>query len=896
MQTRSQILPYEKYVLENGLEVVLHEDRSDPVVSVYVYYHVGSSREDEGLSGFAHLFEHMLFQGSANVMDNDHFKLIQEAGGTLNGTTNQDRTNYYETLPANQLELALWLEADRMGCLLPAMTQEKLDNQRDVVMNERRQSYENRPYGLVYENVLEALYPRGHPYSWPTIGAMADIEAASLDDIARFFRRWYGPNNATLAIGGDFDPARAKELVQRYFGPIPRGPAVDRPEPLPARLKHTRRVLLEDRIRQPQLTLVWPTVEAWHENEAALDLLTDVLSANKSSLLDRVLMIEEQLSSRVMIAHSSQERAGKLMLELRPFEGVSLDALERRVHQLIEQFVREGVDPARLERLKNRREGALLRAFETVSSRTNRLAFDNCFSGDPGRIDEDLARHRAVTAEELVSAAKRYLFDRPYVAVSCVPMGRIELAASGRTGPQEKDEVELCRSVKPAPEPERPFVAPPVWRTEIADGPAVLGTPYEKLPLTRISLSISAGRLLETQAKLGLCSLTAEMLEEGTQRHSGTELQDELDGLGAELFIRPDDDHLRIELAVLNEHLPRAADLLVEVVRQPRFDEEDFERIRRQRLVDIQTRADRIGEVASEAFAALTYGRETIKGSPEYGTKESIGALSRDDVRRFWREHVHLQDATLSIVGDRDAAGCRELFARLVGAGETPTPPAPEMFQSQAFPKGIRLHIVDKPGAAQSELRIGHRALARTDPDFFPLFVLNYMLGGSFTSRLNLNLRENKGYTYAVHSNLTGGLTPGNFVVGCAVETAVTGPAVSEVITELKGIHEGVKASEVDFTRRALAQAIGCSLESAHARLGMLENIARYSFPEDYTAQRIKWLATFTAADMDALAARYLVQENLICLIAGDKDKVAPQLEALGLGPVREAFAELEPV
>jgi zinc protease len=386
------------------------------------------------------------------------------------------------------------------------------------------------------------------------------------------------------------------------------------------------------------------------------------------------------------------------------------------------------------------------------------------------------------------------------------------------------------------------------------------------------------------------------MLEEGTQRHSGTELQDELDGLGAELSIRPDDDHLRIELAVLNEHLPRAADLLAEVVRQPRFDEEDFERIRRQRLVDIQTRADRIGEVASEAFAALTYGRETIKGSPEYGTKESIGALSRDDVRRFWREHVHLQDATLSIVGDRDAAGCRELFARLVGAGETPTPPAPEMFQSQAFPKGIRLHIVDKPGAAQSELRIGHRALARTDPDFFPLFVLNYMLGGSFTSRLNLNLRENKGYTYAVHSNLTGGLTPGNFVVGCAVETAVTGPAVSEVITELKGIHEGVKASEVDFTRRALAQAIGCSLESAHARLGMLENIARYSFPEDYTAQRIKWLATFTAADMDALAARYLEQENLICLIAGDKDKVAPQLEALGLGPVREAFAELEPV
>ncbi len=892
----SKVIPYEKYVLENGLQVVLHEDHSDPVVSLFVYYHVGSSREDKGLSGFAHLFEHMLFQGSAHVDDNDHFRLIQQAGGTLNGTTNQDRTNYYETLPANQLELAIWLEADRMGFLLPAMTQEKLDNQRDVVMNERRQSYENRPYGLVYENVLGALYPKEHPYSWPTIGSMKDIEAATLDDISCFFRRWYGPNNATLAIGGDFDPREVKRLIERYFGSIPRGPAVQKPAPQPITLEHIRRLVIEDRIQQPQLSMVWPTVEAWHPDEAALNLLTDVVSANKSSLFDRVLMIEEQLASRVMIAHAAQERAGKLMLEMRPYAGVSLDALERRVHELIAQLVREGVDNERLERLKNRREGWMLRSLETVSARTSRLAFDNCFFSNPGAIDEDFPRHRAVTPEDLVAVARKYLLDRPYVAVSCVPTGKGELAATGRSSLQERDEVQLDRKLQPIAGAERPFQAPAVWRTRVQGGPEVVGTPYAKLPLTRLSLTVPGGRLLETQDKLGLSSLTADMLEEGTQGLTSTELQDELDGLGAELQVQPGDDDCQLELAVLNEHLPHAVELLAEVLGEPRFDEADFERIKRQRLVDIQGRADRIGEVATEAFASLVYGRETIKGSPHYGTVQSISALTLDDVRSFWREHMRVAASKLCIVGDQSTETSQALFAKLASNQVQQEPAGPPSFELQAFQKGISLYVVDKPGAPQSELRIGHRGIAKTDPEFFPLYVLNYMLGGSFTSRLNLNLREDKGYTYGVHSNFTGGLTQGAFVVGCAVETAVTGPAVSEVFAELSRIHRGLGDAEVDFARRSISQAIGRSLESAHARLGMLENITRFGLPDDYTAQRMRWLESVTSAELNALAGRYLEQENIVCLVAGDRETIAPQLEELGMGPVQAVADELESV
>src|SRR5262245_37751786 len=461
------LVPFTKHVLRDGLELVPHEDHSEPVVAVYVYYHVGSSREEPGRSGFAHLFEHMLFQGSQHVADNDHFRLIQEAGGALNGTTNQDRTNYFETLPSEHLELALMLESDRMGFLLPAMTQAKLDNQRDVVMNERRQSYENRPYGLVHETLLAALYPEGHPYSWPTIGSMADIQAATLEDVARFFRRWYGPNNATLAIGGDFEPARALELVARYFGPLPPGPPVERPVPELARRAAPPRVVLEDRVQQPQLSLCWPTVADGYPDEPALELLADVLSANKSSVLDRALMIEQELASLVAIAHVAQERAGTLSLSARPHPGVTLGQLERRIDELLHELARRGVDPERLERLKRRREGELFRTLETVAARTSRVGHDNLFHGDPGRITLELERRRAVGVAEVEAVLARYVLDRPRVVLSTVPRGQRALAAPAdeaapAAAPPPAPEVPLERAQVPPSGAPRPFRSPPM--------------------------------------------------------------------------------------------------------------------------------------------------------------------------------------------------------------------------------------------------------------------------------------------------------------------------------------------------------------------------------------------------------------------------------------------------
>jgi zinc protease len=430
-KTAASSIPFRKFVLDNGLELVVHEDHSDPVVAVYVYYHVGSAREEKGRSGFAHLFEHMLFQGSEHVGDDQHFKLVQGAGGTLNGSTTSDRTNYFEVLPSNQLELALWLESDRMGFLLPAMTQAKLDNQRDVVKNERRQNYENRPYGQS-EGVIEAaLYPPDHPYSWLTIGSQEDLSAASLDDVKGFFRRWYGPNNATLAIGGDVKTDEVVALVKKYFGSLPRGPEVETPKPRPTSLAAEKRLVMEDRVKLPELSLTWPSVPAHASDEAALDVLAAILAANNSAILDKAFKIDAQLASEVRASNRSRELAGEFSITLRPNPGVTLDTLEEKTRALLAKLSKDGVDPKQLERVKSRYEAGAIRRLETVGQRTATLADSNTFTKNPGYFDEEVRRRLAVTPDDVRAVLDRYVLGKPAVVLSVVPEGKSALAAAG---------------------------------------------------------------------------------------------------------------------------------------------------------------------------------------------------------------------------------------------------------------------------------------------------------------------------------------------------------------------------------------------------------------------------------------------------------------------------------
>ena len=894
-------IPYTKHVLENGLEVILHEDHSDPVVGVYVYYHVGSGREQPGKSGFAHLFEHMMFQGSQNVGDDQHFKLIQEAGGTLNGTTNTDRTNYFETLPSNQLELALWLEADRMGFLLPAMTQEKLDNQREVVKNERRQNYENRPYGLTSEVLARSLYPPEHPYSWTTIGSMDDLSAASLEDVADFFRRYYGPNNATLAIGGDIDPEVALAMVEKYFGAIPRGPEVADPEPRPVTLAHTKRVVIEDKVQVPELTLTWPTVEIGHADEAALDLLARLLAGSKSSILDQALTIDERLASQVSAFHGSRELAGTLSISLRPHPGISLTQLENRVRELIRRMAEEGVDGEALKRQQTRFEAFSIRRLETVGSRTSRLASDNTFFDDPGHVTKALQALLAVQPADVERALETYVSGKHSVVLSCVPEGQIDTAASGRTPAQLAEETQLDRTQKPAPAPEPGLRLPSVWHAELANGVAVIGTPYDELPLCSFTISVPAGHLRESMETLGLSSMVADLLDEGAGERDATELEDEIDGLGASLFVRSGDEEISITASMLERNAEAVVAIVADILLEPRFDEADLERLRAERLTQLESRADSIRAIAGDAWNAITYGSETLSGAPASGTPQTIAQLDVASVRSFWESFGTPVGARLSYVGPRDAEGVQQLFSDLAArwnARENGAEIVEASFSEPAprFVEQTTIFLVDKAGAAQSEIRIGHPSVATPDPSWWPLQILNYGLGGSFSSRINMNLREDKGYTYGARSSFRGGKYPSPFVASAAVRTDVTAASVAEFLKELEGILQGPTEEEIAFTKSAMRQATARQFESTRGLMGYLDPIVEYGLPDDYLAGRMQQVDQANQQQLTELAKQSIDPSRLAILVVGDAALVREPLKELGVGSLVELDQQGRPI
>jgi zinc protease len=901
---------FEKRTLPNGLRVVVHEDRSDPLVAVQVAYHVGSAREEPGRTGFAHLFEHMLFQGSAHVPEGGHFKAIHSAGGSLNGTTSLDRTVYYETLPQNHLELALWLESDRMGFLLPAMTQAKLDNQRDVVMNERRQNYDNRPYGRVAETLAALLFPASHPYHSLPIGSMEDIGAATLEDVAAFFRRWYGPNNATLCVAGDVRPERAFELVEKWFGALPPGPAVEALAPVDSGFASERRAVLADRVALPQLSLCWSGAPQFSADAAALELLAMVLSQNKSAVLDRDLMVETTLARAVGASHWAAELAGRFDITVRASPGVTTAELEQRVRGLLASLFAKGVDDRQLSRMKTRCEADVVRSLETVAGRAASLAEFDLFTGDPGYQRRELERLRAVTAEHVRDVLGRYLLAKPAVVLCCVPEEDGAVSAAARpiaaaaspssppfalvqATPAQADSAathgEPDRTRAPDPEPIPEPTLPEVRLCATAQGARAALVRFSRSPWASASLSLPMGRRAESKSETGLASLTAALLSEGTRRHSTLEFTDRLEALGASFAVGAGDDEVILSLAVLERSLDAALELLFEAALEPRFAPEDLERTLTQRRTAIAARGEHPQAVAARAFARLLHGDSPLGRSPVGGDVD-LGAMTLERLREFHRRGAHARGARLSIATPRDLARAESsalaLVARLpapgndalhldegpTGAGATGTAPA------------RRLFVIDRPGARQTELRVGQLSVASTHRDYFGLGALNYLLGGSFSSRINLNLRESKGYTYGARSHFAGGLLPGAFTVSAAVETSVTAAAAGEILKELRAIREGVRQDEWEFARTALRQSLSMQLESSDARRAFADYAQKFGWPADYPLRRARELASMTLGDLDRLAREHLDPAAWVVLAVGDAAAVEPSLADLGLG------------
>ena len=897
----SIVIPYRRFRLDNGLTVVLHRDTSDPLVHVDVTYHVGSAREDVGKSGFAHFFEHMMFQGSENVGDEQHFKIVSESGGTLNGTTSADRTNYFQTAPSNQLEKLLWLEADRLGFLLDAVTQEKFEVQRDTVKNERAQRVDNVPYGLLSERVGEALYPEGHPYSWMTIGYVEDLDRVDVNDLKEFFLRWYGPNNAVLTIGGDFDEAQTLAWVAKYYGPVPRGPDVARPDKPPVMLDKNRYISLEDNVALPLLFIGRPTVYLYHEDEAPLDVLMFILGEGETSLLYKNL-VKNQIAVQAQATHGCQELSCVFaVLALpNPAAGRTLADLERIVDDSLAEFEERGITDDDLLRTKMNIVSQKIYSLESVAGKVSQLAAYQYVTGKPDYAPRDVARYENVTKADVMRVYERYIKDKPAVIMSIVPHGQTAMRASEdtweryeRTLPDyekvaaeqldyRRAEDDFDRSVIPPAGANPVTRVPEIWRGELDNGVAVLGARNVETPTTSIRLRIAAGQRHESVEQLGLAALTARMMDEATERSTNEELSDRLQKLGSSVSFGAGNDDTVATVRSLTRNLDETLAILAEKLLQPKLAAEDFARLQAQTLQAIEQSKKQAATTAQVVYLQLLMGRDNPIAYLDMGTSATVAALTLDDVRGFYEAHYSPKIATIVAVSDLDRA---ELLPKLAVLEQWQGPDVAAA-QLKPFPAtgGTRIYLVDKPNAVQSEIRIGKPALNYdATGEFYRAGLANFVLGGAFNSRINLNLREDKGYTYGARSGFAGEMDYGLFTAQAGVRADTTAASIVEFDNEIRRYaKDGIAPDELAFTRSAIGQRDALRYETPRQKLAFLSRIQTYGLDDDFVDQQNAILQSIPAEELNAIAAKHLSMDDMVIVVVGDRSAIEKDLLALG--------------
>ena len=900
-------IPYAKYRLANGLTVILHEDHSDPLVHVDVTYHVGSNREEIGRSGFAHFFEHMMFQGSANVADEEHFKLVSNAGGTLNGSTSTDRTNYYETLPINQLETALWLEADRMGFLLEAVTQEKFEIQRKTVKNERGQNYDNRPYGLIYETINKSLYSQDHPYYWPTIGWLKDLDRADVNDLKRFFLRWYGPNNAALTIGGDIDPMATLEMVNKYFGSIPAGPEVENLPKQPGHLDEDRHVTLEDdKVHLPAIALIMPTVYANHVDEAPLDIAAKIMGQGQASLLYQRL-VQTGRAVSASISHPCSELACSMMFIViqNPASGETLAEMEVAIRETLDEFANREVSEDDLQKFKAGFESGRVFGLQSVSGKVSTLALFETYTGSPGGISDDIQRYLNVGIDDVNRVFRQYIAGKPSVILSIVPAGNPELAAAAQDfdAPERNipesfgdEDAQLPlrpvtdnfdRSQQPTPGVNPIVELPAIWDTSLSNNVRVLAVPNTETPTTTIRATFAMGQRDEPAGKAGLTSLTTALMREATLTRSAAEFSEELERIGASVSVRSGQYETMVTLNTLTKHLDKAVPLMMERMLKPAFTEEDFDRIKSQTIEGLMASRKTPQGLAGRAISSVLYGSTHPLSYPSAGLPATVESISLTDVTSYYSAHFpsHLTGITVSAdIPQTEIIAALQGFAALevTEAYRAPIEDLPEI-------KGRTLYVVNKEGAAQSSLRTAQPSI-KYDAlgDYYKAGLANFNLGGTFNSRIMLNLREDKGYTYSAYSGFNGGQELGSFTVSSEVNKEATAASITEVLNELESFAaDGMDEAEYDFMRSAIGQRDALQYETPGRKLGLLNNIMRYDLPLNYRTQQANILKETDREVLNELANELIQPDNMAIVIVGDEAVLREELEALGM-PIKK--------
>ena len=869
-------IAFDQHKLSNGLDVILHEDHTIPLVAVNVWYHVGSKNEEVGRTGFAHLFEHVMFEGTKHH-NRSHFEPLQKAGANLNGSTTTDRTNYWEDVPSNYLELALWLEADRMGFLLDGLDQQKFDVQRDVVKNERRQSYENRPYGMAFGHIQSALFPLPHPYHWMTIGSQEDLDAASLDDVKDFFQRYYAPSNASLAIAGDFNPCEALELVQRYFGDLPPGETVARTGRQDSALSGRVEIDMQDKVTLPRLYISWPAPAEGHLDDAPLELYQTIMSDGLTSRLHRSLVYEKQIAQHAFLRYMPSEIAGQLMVQVTAAEGHGLEEIEEAVEAELEGLRRNPPTDEEIARAKNRIESSHFRQLARIGGfggRADQLNHFNVFEADAGLINTSLDRCLKVEKEDIIRVGETYLGENQ-VRLRVLPETALSPAATT-----------IDRNIMPGPRREPEFTPPVPERARLGNGMGVTVVEQRGMPIVAFGLALNAGASRDPEDLPGLAAFTAQMLAEGTESKSSQEIASAFEFIGSRLSVDGRREYSLVSAETLSKHWATGLELVAEVLQTPTFPGHELDRVRREHLTDLRRGKDEPNVVAEQLMSGLVYPRSTGYGHPIAGTEASVQALTRDDLVGQFRRDYGPANANLIVVGDVDMDEVMRRTEAVFGSWSgDETPAAAALPEETGDGQPTTIYLVDRPGAPQSVIRSLQTMMPRRHADYFGMTLANYAFGGQFSARLNQNLRQDKGYSYGYQSHIQWYRRPSLLVAGGSVQTGATKESVIETLKEFNEVCDGrpITTEELSGAKDGLLRAYPGSFERPGAVLGQLLQLVQFELPDDYFRAVRPAIEAVTLEDVHRISQEWLRPGRLKMLIVGDREVVEPGLQELGL-------------
>jgi predicted Zn-dependent peptidase len=907
-------IPFEAFTLPNGLRVIVHTDRKAPIVAVNIWYHVGSKDEPAGRSGFAHLFEHLMFNGSENH-PGEYFEPFELVGATdINGTTNSDRTNYFQNVPTTALDMALWMESDRMGHLLGAIDQKTLDEQRGVVQNEKRQG-ENQPYGQVWEKLGRALYPKGHPYHHSTIGSMADLNAASLDDVKTWFRTWYGPNNAVLVLAGDIDVPTAKEKVAKYFGDIPASPAMAQPEVDVARRAESTREVMHDRVPQARIYRAWNVAQTGTRDIDQLQVLARVLGGSRSSRLDKRLVHGDKLADSVSAGAYASQLGSNFLILVEVKEGVDVARVEAIVDEELDKLVDEGPTAAELAQAKTVLRAGFIRGIERIGGfggKADALAECAVYTGDAGCFRETLANVAATTADDIKALGGKWLGEGDHTLV-VEPGERTALAEEPAVTPTPLDlppvdarytttasDIDRSQGV-PVPDEFPSLKFPELQRATLKNGARVILAERHDVPVVQFSLMLDGGYKADHGGKLGTSSFAMSMLDEGAGKYDALGFAGRAEALGANLGAGASLDGGSAYLSALKENLDPSLALFTDMLRSPRFDPAEIDRVKASWIAGIKQEKARPNSAALRVLPPLLYGAEHPYAMPfsGSGTEASIESLNRDDLVAYHAAWVRPENATLIVVGDTTLKQIVPMLDRHLGnwkgKGDATVPVAVSEVDR---PEASKVYLIDQPGAVQANIFVGQLMPPTGSDGETRLEMANEVIGGSFTARLNMNLREAKHWSYGARTVLTNALGQRPWLAVAPVQIDKTAESLREIQTEVNDYVSGKTpptAAELNKIKANESRRLPGAYETAGAVMGTIGNLVRYDRPDDYVVRRNAEIQTMTTGQV-AEAAKAIDMDEMTWVVVGDLEQIEQPVRALNLGEVHVLDADGKPV